>query len=84
MKVKDVAARLEVAPGTVYLLIAQGLMPHYRVGTGRGHIRITEDQLQQYLDANERNKIRPAQPIAPAPPVAPLPKLNLKNFKLKS
>ena len=49
MTVREAAQRLEVSTGTVYLLCSQGLLEHARIGTGRGTIRISEQQLSAYL-----------------------------------
>jgi excisionase family DNA binding protein len=50
MKVADVAARLEVSAATVYSLIASGKLRHYRIGNGRGAIRISEEHLASFLE----------------------------------
>jgi excisionase family DNA binding protein len=51
MRVKEAAGRLEVSQSTVYELCARGLLPHVRVGAGRGAIRINEDDLRAYLES---------------------------------
>jgi excisionase family DNA binding protein len=56
MRVRDVAARLEVSPSLVYLLIGSGQLPCTRHGLGRGTIRVSEEQLASYLDAAEPGK----------------------------
>lgn len=60
MKVRDAAARLEVSPATVYSLIASGKLRHYRIGNGRGAIRISEDHLAVFLASAEPVKALPA------------------------
>jgi excisionase family DNA binding protein len=50
MRVKEAANRLEVGISTVYALCDQGLLPHVRVGLGRGTIRISEDDLRVFLE----------------------------------
>ena len=62
MTVKDAAARLEVSIDTVYQLCARGKLRHRRIGVGRGTIRISEDQLADYLRQAEQG---PA-PVIPA------------------
>jgi excisionase family DNA binding protein len=47
--VNDVAAMLKVSRSTVYNAIESGALPHHRFGKGRGAIRISDEQLQQYL-----------------------------------
>lgn len=51
LRVKDIAAALRVAPPTVYAEIRSGRLPSYRVGTGRGTIRISRDAFKNYLEA---------------------------------
>jgi excisionase family DNA binding protein len=53
MTVADVAKRLNVSESFVYARIAEG-MPHYRLGNGRGGIRVSEEQLQAYLRSREK------------------------------
>jgi excisionase family DNA binding protein len=48
MTVRQAARRLEVAPSTVYSLIAAGKLQASRHGVKRGTIRISEDQLAAY------------------------------------
>jgi excisionase family DNA binding protein len=45
--VKQAAERLGVSRSLVYALVASGRLRHYRVGVGRGTIRIEEDALQE-------------------------------------
>ena len=51
--VNEVAAKLKVSRSTVYNAIESGGLPHHRFGNGRGTIRISEEQLQQYLDGTK-------------------------------
>lgn len=53
MRVRDVAARLEVSPSLVYQLIAAGKLRCTRHGLGRGTVRISEEQLAAYLAESE-------------------------------
>ena len=86
MKVNEVAARLQVAPGTIYDLCASGQLPHNRVGVGRGTIRISEEQLKAYLDANQRQSkyaitppsIQPDHPSQQQPKARPFKCRHLK------
>lgn len=45
ISVKEAAVRLGVSPSLVYALCASGRLNHYRVGVGRGTIRIEEADL---------------------------------------
>ncbi len=62
MRVREVADKLEVSVATVYALVACGKLRCYRVGTGRGCIRVSDDQLRAYLDGAEPNASVPPPP----------------------
>ena len=49
LSVKEVAGTLSVSAKTVYLLIRAGSLKAHRVGAGRGVIRISQKQLDEYL-----------------------------------
>jgi excisionase family DNA binding protein len=49
LSVRQVAERLQCSAATVYALCAAKLLPHSRVGLGRGIIRISEADLAAYL-----------------------------------
>lgn len=49
LRVKDIASALLVDKATVYREIQSGRLPSYRVGTGRGTIRISRAAFEQYL-----------------------------------
>jgi excisionase family DNA binding protein len=51
--VKQVAERLEVSASTVYGLVAARKIGHYRVGLGRGAIRIGETHIVAFLSGAE-------------------------------
>jgi excisionase family DNA binding protein len=53
MTVRDAAKRLEISPATVYTMVASGRLRCYRVGNGRGVIRISEEHLATYLAGAE-------------------------------
>ncbi|MCX4780927.1 helix-turn-helix domain-containing protein [Streptomyces sp. NBC_01264] len=50
LRVKDVAVALGVDVSTVYLAVRTGLLGSYRVGAGRGTIRIPRSALKAYAD----------------------------------
>jgi excisionase family DNA binding protein len=55
LSVKAAAARLQVKPGVIYAAVERGLLRCYRVRSepaSRGVIRISEEQLQEYLIAH--------------------------------
>lgn len=49
LRVHDIAAALRVDRATVYREIAAGRLTSYRVGTGRGTIRVPRAAFTQYL-----------------------------------
>jgi excisionase family DNA binding protein len=48
-QVQDVAKLLGVAASTVYDLARQRKIPHRRIGTGRGRIVFTEQDVEEFL-----------------------------------
>lgn len=51
LTVPEVAERLRVAVSTVYALVESGKLGAFRIGPNDGAIRVSEEQLQVYLDA---------------------------------
>lgn len=49
LRVKTIAKALRVTDATVYAEIASGRLPSYRIGTGRGTIRVSRVAFAQYL-----------------------------------
>ncbi|NUK72128.1 helix-turn-helix domain-containing protein [Streptomyces lunaelactis] len=49
LKVKDVARAIHVTNATVYAEIKAGRLASYRVGQGRGTIRVSRAAFKQYL-----------------------------------
>jgi excisionase family DNA binding protein len=49
LTVKQAAKRLQVSRQMVYQLCAAKVLPHSRVGLGRGSIRVSEADLDAYL-----------------------------------
>jgi excisionase family DNA binding protein len=71
--VKQAAVRLEISPALIYSLIAAGKLRHFRVGHGRGRLRVPEDAIEEYLG-------RCTFGVREERPVAAMPKL--KHIKL--
>src|SRR5262249_36384057 len=67
LTVKQVADRLAVSPKCVYSLIEHGNLPCPRIGSGRGTIRVSEEQLRAYLGATKQVQVREEPAPAPAP-----------------
>jgi excisionase family DNA binding protein len=53
MTVKQAATRLEVSRSLVYAMVSAGRLRHYRIGTGRGAIRIPEEAIDEFLKTAE-------------------------------
>jgi excisionase family DNA binding protein len=50
-QVREVAELLGVAPSTVYDLARQRKIAHRRIGTGRGRIVFTEEDIEEFLNS---------------------------------
>lgn len=70
LRLKDAAKRLALSTSRLYEMVARGEIGHYRMG---GAIRISEDQLAEYLEATrqqmkrERDEPKPRQRKPPRP-----------------
>ncbi len=62
LTVKQVAHRLSVSQAVVYRLIDKKKLAAHRIGLGSGAIRISEDQLAQYLEASLVEETQPSVP----------------------
>ncbi|MET9614989.1 helix-turn-helix domain-containing protein [Kitasatospora indigofera] len=51
LRVKHLAVALGISPETAYREVQSGRLPSYRVGTGRGTIRIQRSDFRAYLKA---------------------------------
>jgi excisionase family DNA binding protein len=49
LTVRESAERLGCSEALVYLLCSERRLPHVRLGTGRGTIRIAEDDISEFL-----------------------------------
>jgi excisionase family DNA binding protein len=58
--VQQAALRLEISPATVYAMIAAGKLACVRHGLKRGCIRISDQQLADYLRSVEKAVAAPA------------------------
>jgi excisionase family DNA binding protein len=63
MTVKEAAERLEISISLVYGLIAAGHLRCTRHGLGRGTIRVSEQQLGEYLKSREWGTSPDPQPV---------------------
>lgn len=57
LTVKDVAKRLNVSPSCIYQLVESGRLSHHRIGLGRGAIRFSDADIDDYL-AHVREETR--------------------------
>lgn len=64
LTVKQVAERLNVSETFVRALLRSGRLYYHRLGKGQGGIRISEEQLLDFLS---RTEVRGRQPAPPAP-----------------
>lgn len=57
MTVQEVKDRLHCSPAHVYALIDAGELRCYRIGLGKqGGVRVSEEQLQEYLKKKEHGQ----------------------------
>ena len=66
LKVRQVASRLNVSPSKVYELIETGKLGHYRMD---GAIRVSEDQVREYLESTRREPAARESKTGPRPPL---------------
>jgi excisionase family DNA binding protein len=69
MTVEDVARRLNVSDSFVYGVVAEGRLKHHRLGKGQGGIRVSEEQLAEFLRLTERGGEEPEAKPEPRPPL---------------
>jgi excisionase family DNA binding protein len=62
--VKEAAAILHVSPATVYQLCSERKLVHFRVGSGRGTIRVRQEDLDAFVAGVT---VQPEVPAAPKP-----------------
>ena len=60
LTVVQAATLAGVGKRTIYKLCEDGRLPHHRVGTGRGTIRVKRDDLDRYL---EQNRVEGRSPV---------------------
>jgi excisionase family DNA binding protein len=77
LTVKQVAQRLGISRQMVYALCESGELSHHRIGKGRGCIRITEQDLADYVSQKRVAAIRERKK-------APAPEPPLKHLKVNS
>lgn len=50
LTISQVAEHLNVSKSLAYLLVERGKLISHRIGTGRGTIRVSEEDLKQYVN----------------------------------
>jgi excisionase family DNA binding protein len=76
LKPTAVAAALSVSRSLVYDLIEKGKLPHYKVGVGRGAIRVSEDDVVEFLRTRRRDL-----PIENENPAKRRPRQKLRHLR---
>jgi excisionase family DNA binding protein len=64
LKVSEVANRLRLSQSKIYELVERGALPHYRI---EGSIRVSEEQLSQFLAERERGPALLEKKRSPCP-----------------
>ncbi|MBS0264882.1 MAG: helix-turn-helix domain-containing protein [Planctomycetes bacterium] len=54
---RQLADHLNVSLSTVYALVESGKLACHRIGVGRGAVRVSEAQLQDYLETAKREPV---------------------------
>jgi excisionase family DNA binding protein len=63
LTVEEVSERLNVSPSFTYARISDGSLRHFRLGNGtQGGLRISEEQLAEYLAAREEPRTQEVDP----------------------
>jgi excisionase family DNA binding protein len=75
MTAADVARRLNASESFVYGVIAAGRLKHHRPGRGQGGIRVSEEQLADFLRRTERGGEQAVDD--PTPPPRPMRRFTL-------
>jgi excisionase family DNA binding protein len=57
LTVRQVAERLSVSRATVYGLVSSGALVCSRIGVGRGTIRISENELERFIETASKPQI---------------------------
>lgn len=57
MTIADIAKRLRISQACAYALVESKELAHYRIGLGRGRIRVSEEQLATYLEKRRVTKV---------------------------
>ena len=69
MTIKELAERLGISRSSAYQIVEKKLLPVIRVGTGRGVIRITEEDFQAYLNQSRIEvQSEPMRSVPKTPP----------------
>ena len=75
LTVGEAAMRMSCSTACIYSLIGAGRIACHRIGMGRGCIRISESQMQAFLDRNEQ---RGREELELPPP----PRGNFKHLRV--
>lgn len=67
MTPQEAAKQLEVTRSTVYSLCASGQLGHERIGTGRGVIRISADDVARFRESARAKGLAMVKPAAASP-----------------
>jgi excisionase family DNA binding protein len=80
MTVSEAAVSLKISSKLVYRLVGAGKLAHYRIGEGRGRIRISQEDVARFLLA-AHNEEKGERHEAPPPSVRRSPKLSFLKLK---
>lgn len=69
LKINEVSKKLNCSDSFVRRLISDGRLPFCRLGKGQGGLRVSEEQLREYLDSVEQVGEQNSPPAPKAPPL---------------
>ena len=58
LTVREAAERYSLHPDTLWTWVRKGVLPHERVGPGRGLIRIRQSDLARTVKPSDRGRVR--------------------------
>ena len=58
LTVREAAERFSLHPDTVWTWVRKGVLPHERVGPGRGLIRIRQSELVRTVKPSDRRRVK--------------------------
>ena len=78
LRAKQISERLNLSLATVYALVADGSLPHHKIG---GAIRIAEDDLKRFVESCRQNGRKRLADDLPVQRTSPSPRVKLRHLR---